>query len=378
MKIIFLVESKFCKRDYERFGIENLLKRGYKDIEVWDLSAWFRPDYSNKYKPKDLIVDENYKSIISKKVAMKLLKLLPSDSLFICIFRPNIKSIAIFNYLNKNKYMYGFLSFGHFPCHSKLSRVRQIINEPILLLEKLVNLILVKIYTLISPPIEANFVLLGGRVATSNYISNKTTLLKAHTLDYDLFLSLRDVSRVGRKKNIVFLDDFGPYHPDDSQRTPISATPYYTMLNNFFENLEVELGMEVVIAPHPRSDYKSIGNPFNRRTISSLSTIQTIKNSDVVISHGSTATSFAVLYNKPMFFMSNNFYPSYSREITNNMANFFQKKPIDISASDFVICGSDFIVDSDVYNLYKELYIKESGTPEKQTWDIFADYLDTI
>ena len=379
MKVIYLVESKFCKRDYDRFGIEILCDRGYSDIEVWDLSAWFRPDYFNKYRPADLIAGENYKSISSNKVAIGLLKLLPRDSIFVCILKPSIKSMAFFSYLNKNNFTYGFLSFGYFPVRGNLYKIKKILNDPLLILKRLVNLISVKMYTLATLSIHANFVILGGGVATSGHINSKTVILKGHTLDYDLFLSADFTSTARKKENIVFLDDNGPNHPDDIDRnTAFTAETYYRVLNNFFNSLEVKLGMEVIIAPHPRSDYKRTGNPFNGRIISDLTTIQTIKESSVVISHGSTATSFAVLYNKPMLFMLNRLYPSYSHEGIKNMAKVFHKEPIDISVSDFIIQDSDLIIDSDAYNFYKELYIKESGTPEKKTWDIFADYLDTI
>jgi hypothetical protein len=288
--------------------------------------------------------------------------------------------MVIFNYLNKNNIKYGFFSFGYFPVHGKFFRMKQALNDPFLILRRLIDLTLVKIYTLTLSPIKANFLMLGGGVATSNYIDNSTTKLKTHTLDYDLFLTLKDIPRrVKQNKYIVFLDDNGPNHPDDIGRNVAFTTKsYYEILNNFFDNLEMKLGMEIIIAPHPRSNYKSIENPFNGRIISSLSTINTVKDSEIVISHASTAISFAVLYNKPMLFMCNKLYPSYAQEGVKNMAAFFNKRTIDISTLDFVIQDSDLAIDYEAYNSYKELYIKESGTPEKPTWDIFADYLDTI
>jgi len=377
MKIVYLVESKFCKRDFDRFGLKTLEGRGYKDIEVWDFSAWFRPHYYRTFFPKDAITGGNYKSVSSSREARNLLEQLPNKSLFIFIFKPNIKSILIFNYLHANNHLYGFLSIGHYPCHSVLSRVKQILREPAFLIEKLVNSIVVKAYSLVSQPIEADFVILGGSISGSPYIGINTTLLKAHTLDYDLFLSSDNDSKIF-SKGIVFLDDYGPYHPDSTNRFKVNASNYYATLNRFFDALELNLGMEIVIAPHPRSDYESKGNPFNGRIISKLSTIQTVKNASVVISHASTAINFAVLFNKPILFMSNSFYPSYSREISRHTANFFNKRVLDVSASELNISDSDLEIDHKIYKSYKELYIKKSGTPEKPVWEIFADYLDFI
>lgn len=39
--------------DYYRFGLDILSKRNYDDIEVWDFSYCFRPDYFKIYTPTD-------------------------------------------------------------------------------------------------------------------------------------------------------------------------------------------------------------------------------------------------------------------------------------------------------------------------------------
>jgi len=379
LKVIYLVESRFTKRDYDRFGIKTLTERG-NDVEVWDLSGWFRPAYFKKYSPPDLLPDGSCKIVLNKRDFLDLLKPPAANSIFICIFRPNIKSLAIFDYLNQKGGKYGFIYFGHYPCHSHISRLRRTLSDPLFVLKRLIDSIIVKLYTLMILPIDANFIILGGASATSSYIGPATKILKAHTLDYDLLLSLEGEPKISHSERyIVYLDDYGPNHPDDiGDNTSIDPAIYYEKLNFFFDKLELELGMKVVIAPHPRSDYKRIGNPFNGRLITDQSTIQSVKNSFLVVSHASTATSFAVLYYKPMLFITTNLYPAYTQEIIKNMAGFFHKTPFDISIADLVISDDDLKVNRQIYNSYKDLYIKESGTPEIKVWSLFADYLDSI
>ena len=52
-RLIFIFLTKFSKRDYQRFGCDIIQKRGY-ELEVWDCSPWFKPEYSLKYKVPDL------------------------------------------------------------------------------------------------------------------------------------------------------------------------------------------------------------------------------------------------------------------------------------------------------------------------------------
>jgi hypothetical protein len=41
-KIIYLIESPFNKRDYERFGIETFIQDGF-EVYVWDFTPFLRP-----------------------------------------------------------------------------------------------------------------------------------------------------------------------------------------------------------------------------------------------------------------------------------------------------------------------------------------------
>ena len=59
-RIIIIVESKFCKRDYDRFGVSIFEKKGFI-VEVWDISPFQRPEYNRTYFPPD---PTNFKGLI--------------------------------------------------------------------------------------------------------------------------------------------------------------------------------------------------------------------------------------------------------------------------------------------------------------------------
>jgi hypothetical protein len=381
LKIIYIVESKFFKRDYDIFGIDLLFRRGYEDIEVWDCSQWLRPNYFKSYSHSAEIFEKYVKKVPSEKSIEKLFQTLPEENIFICIFGINSKSSSIFNYLNKHQCKYGFTSFGHLPKYGMVKSIIKMLKRPIALkrlpsiLNSRLNLIKFK-YQAIESSIKPDFVIFGGKVASNKYVIKKTTIIKSHYLDYDSFLSLEKLPEASKNKRYaVFLDDFGPYHPDNTKK--IDAKEYYTMINIFFDYMEKILDMDIVIAPHPRADYLE-ENPFNGRSIIMESTASIVKGSNIVITRNSTAVSYAVMYRKPIVFVDSDMFPYVERELGKSMADFFFKPVINMNALNFTIQNDFFFVNEKIYKSYHELYIKESNTPEKQSWGIFADYLDTF
>ena len=86
---------------------------------------------------------------------------------------------------------------------------------------------------------------------------------------------------------------------------PPFATPkkYYKSLKKFFDLIEQNLNTKVIIATHPRSNYKNLNSFFGKRkTINYKKTNDFISRSLAVISYTSTAMNFAIIHNKPIIF----------------------------------------------------------------------------
>ena len=72
--------------------------------------------------------------------------------------------------------------------------------------------------------------------------------------------------------------------------------------------MQRKTNMNIVVAVHPRSNYKEIENQFNNFDIISGSTISLVQKANFVFGHMSTSMNFAVLYNKPIIFLDSNNY----------------------------------------------------------------------
>ena len=127
--------------------------------------------------------------------------------------------------------------------------------------------------------------------------------------DYEKFLSV-DLSqeRLLPYKYIVFIDQYFPLHPDLQMDEPnidynALVAPYFASMNHFFDTIENETGLPVIIAPHPSAHYNK--NPYNGRKMMYYKTAELIKDCEAVCMHGSNALNFVALWNKPLMLINN-------------------------------------------------------------------------
>ena len=107
---------------------------------------------------------------------------------------------------------------------------------------------------------------------------------------------------------VVFLDSPFWDHPDFKMTgitPPLDADKYYKALLQMFDRIEQQYNVEIVIAGHPRCDYNDQEKRFGVRRVYAMKTAELVKDSAMVISHVSTAVSFAVHYRKPILFITN-------------------------------------------------------------------------
>ena len=267
-RVIFFFGTKFTQRDYRRFGFEIIQKRGYS-VEAWDLTPWWKPDYSENYTPPDPIEFSGHKVFKTyTKTKVALASLSKTD----IIFDP--WSISFSDKFYKiNDVKIGTWLLGLEPNNFDNRNIKyyydKIIANPFQLIFALKRKIL-NMFGFIRSP---DFLLTGGKAAQNHiyYLKNRNKdIIKAHALDYDLYLDKEKDVNI-KLNNIsgpfaVFLDEDIPFHPDYLHLEVDAFCPsdiYYPEINKFFEKFREETGLKVMIAAHPRSDYKKRGNPYD-------------------------------------------------------------------------------------------------------------------
>lgn len=169
-------------------------------------------------------------------------------------------------------------------------------------------------------------------------LSSNSTVFRTHAYnnpDYDNYKFNHELPII-QSDYIVFCDIYFPHHPDlkihYGSKLCINDQHYYMLMNKVFKNLEEKYNMPVIIAAHPKSNYK--GNEFNGRRIIKYKTNNLICNSKGVITHHSASLSYVMLSNKPLIFINVddfNIYPCL-RNIIKDLACSLGHKWFDINS----------------------------------------------
>ena len=138
-----------------------------------------------------------------------------------------------------------------------------------------------------------------------------------------------------------------------------------------------KIGTWLILA-HPRSDYSDKVGVFGRREIIYGNTVKLVKSAKLVLLHASTSISYAVLYKKPVIFMSCSAYLKIRiYYMSFRMAKILKTGAIvDIcNSGTYEVAHDLFSIDNDAYEEYKRNFIKSNGMPEKKIWDVFTELI---
>ncbi|MFA5316231.1 MAG: hypothetical protein WC369_02270 [Dehalococcoidales bacterium] len=392
-EICFFIQTPLTKRDYERFGVEILRSRGFK-VTFLDLTGMLNPDYVNNYKPPD---PSDYERVVPINKLLDLSKYLKENDIcmgvdLICSGENGIL-ISMYTELNKYDVKYASIQVNSTPdspgcgvnvkrsCFGeKIKRARECLKHPIKNVKEIRKRRRLSSY--VKDAQRPVMIIKGGTAKTFRFpeAAKDTRLIYAHTFDYDLYLRrrLHGSGAVAKNSHFVFLDEYNPFHPDmllsENEGFTLDPDIYYGKLGRFFSRIEEETGLPVKIAAHPRSRYDLHPDYFQGRDVILGSTIELVFDAKAVLAHASTSINFAVLYGKPIIFLTSNEInkTNYARSIE-NMSRQFNKRPINVDENMNIHLDDELRMDEGAYKEYYESYIKAPGTPEKPLWEIVAD-----
>lgn len=199
--------------------------------------------------------------------------------------------------------------------------------------------------------------------------------------DYERFRFDNKETLLG-EKYIVFCDIYFPFHTDIQyfikDKGQYSGEHYHTTMKRYFDYLEAKYKMPVVIAAHPKSDYK--GDEFGNRKIIKYETDNLVKNASMATLHLCNAISFAILKDIPIALIGTADYfriPDIKRGLYNLSKNILG---LDYYNLDHVDFGKiEFRkVDKDRREDYIYSYLTSKETEDKLNADTLREYLSDM
>lgn len=319
MKIIILDHEPFTDRKNQHYFIKEFLMKGI-EVEFWSL--WKILPYSKGVDYKNQATEKFVKYYTSKNTFIVDLKSLdPSNTFIIIEIWFNSDSLYIFKQLKSNDLKWSRIEYYHNPTtnfyDSDIAAEPQKLSLQTRILE-LARIALIpknlKFYYLQKFKEQKFRDLLTSDLSfiTGNFSGNFNLSKEYISIDYfdvESFNIEKEKDSILSYPYVVFADIYLGKHPDQEINgggNYLDTDLYYKKLNHFFDQIEDKLNMPVVIAAHPKSDYKD--NEFNSRLCIKNETANLIINSKLLIQHCSLSISFALLNNiKVIQFYDNSF-----------------------------------------------------------------------
>ena len=358
--------------------LDNFYGKGY-EVEFWDVSNIIQKNNQVNTTDKNIrIIDiETTSSLIKNILELEI------NKVFIIITIPYVyQSLSIYRILSKYNLNTVFFSWGEMPnlIHQKniLTKLLNLykINKNIYqFIKNMYQRQVVKLYRKLNLINKYSICFAAGDLCNSLAYSDKLTPI--NLCDYDQ--NLKNSEQIVKGKYAVFLDINLPFNSDVELQGLVKIDPqeYYMALNKFFDLFEKKYDLKIVIAAHPKSNYKK--DIFGNREIYFLKTPQLIKFCEHVLLHYSTALSYAILNYKPVtFFTTDQMKYTYEYHMGKLLSEHI-KQPF-VSLTDINIDNFSFKedIDHDVYDKYKYNYIVSKESEGKLSFPLIENTIATF
>ena len=227
--------------------------------------------------------------------------------------------------------------------------------------------------------INPDYVVVGGIKPEQLIKSVTSKSIRAHNWDFDFILNDEKPEDLS-DNHVLFLDEDACYHSDYITLgiSPFASPKnYFPTMNRGLNKIATAFNSNVIVAAHPRSDYKNRPDTFQFPILKGC-TYDLIKNAKLLVSHGSTSLQLAVLFRKPILLVTTDeienswgsgICAAFGLELEKSLINFDHLT----TSPDLLSCS---VVDDKLYDAYIENYIKQNNTPMKSVWEIVADELE--
>lgn len=380
--LIILYAYPFTQRDYERFAV-NYLQSKFK-VVILDITPWVSPVNYAKYKDMRVFVLEyvliNNRSEFNNFLASLQLSRPP---IVLDSFVPTFKTISVYRKFRKLNSLFIQLHLGVLPLiQIKPGRVQKAFKIA-LHFYNFPKLVYRRIVRNLNKNIPDIAFIAGKCVKDSRAVKLAKRQVLAHSFDYDLWLKLNNTNTVPLFKGAyaVFLDEDMVSHPDYERLNltpPATAKKYYSALKNFFNYIESTYKLKVIIAVHPRNRMVHSENAELGHECIYGKTAELVKHSSLVLIHQSTSQSFAVLWRKPLLFLtSNEILDSWMSPHIFCHAELVGRNVVNIDKTEEYSSHSRdlFDVNNDLYVEYQENYLKMSDAEDKTLGEVLVDTL---
>lgn len=371
-KIVFVSFLRLTTRVERDWYIKDLLERGV-EVEYWDVVRALRQPHEevDSIKPPYLLYFQTL-----KEIEARLRQPDYDNAIFVLLITYTGGFTNIYALLSRYNRKMSFIARSNMPTNPKPAwkKVAERWANPAWLLRLAYGIGKAKAMRRLGFVKPFDMVFAAGRVAMrTNLFARRVIPINAH--DYDEFVRVRSApTRLVDARYAVFLDINLPYQSDLAVcgLPVIAAAEYFAAMNGFFQRIERELGMQVVVAAHPKTAYGA--ERFEGRTTMRGRTAELVRDASLVLTHTSTSLSYAVLNRKPLMFTHTEaMRREYKDTVMRELANFatYLNAPL-VNAEGFNDGLSMPTVDEGRYAAYQYDFLTSTESEGQSSRDIFC------
>ena len=395
VKILLLVDQPLDERNFDRFGLKTWIERGWT-VELWDLTPLAYPRVWQKHLQLGGTLKhfQGYYPIGSKSDLRRRYRKLRNTSHFIDFTGDYLLSARVKAHLIRQGIVRVICATGSIPSPDDraighfASKLRLAVSMgPMRAIKAAINALGQR---LTASFVRPGLVVVSGTKSMPAPVSgHMPDIIRAHNLDYDIYLRVGRSGVQREKQFIAFIDQDYCFHPEYIyQGVPAVVTPdkYFPAVCKGLRAISHALDMDIRIAAHPRSAYQQrVTDYFEEIPIEYGKTADLIRDCSVVVCHDSTAIQLAVLYAKPVIFFSTDqlnslqFDGMRKQEVIAHFASELGKSAINVDRElEGVNWRKELSVDLGKYAQYKGKYIKIDGSGELPCWEIVGRHLENL
>lgn len=378
-KVIYISFVRLSDKVSRDWYIDFLISEGVV-VEYWDVVALVLGDYFEAAAK-----DARYLRVL--KTYRELEKLLNQasnrDAYYVVIVTYAWFSLRLYRLLSRMDCKMVYVMWGAVPVHprNRWARFALILSDPLGITRRLFSRAVCSLCRRAGLVKPFDIIFAGGKVMmTCGTFARKTVPINSG--DFEQYRKVQQLAspRLLKSEYVVFLDVYLAHHVDNRVCgwSTIEPRGYYAALNRFFRQVESQFGLRVVIAAHPRADYRS-ANPFEGRLIFQGQTPEVVRDSVFVISHSSLSQSQAILNMKPIVFvytneMKNVYKYTYINEIydASEYLNASLYNLDEINESSRILVKE---VDRERYERYKYNFLVSRESESRSSAEIFLETL---
>jgi hypothetical protein len=380
-KVIYISYVRLSDKTSRDWFIDYLIDKGIT-VEYWDVVALVRDEYDEAAaKTADYLRTFRTYSELEKML------LLPENknAYYVMVVIYAGFTIRLFRLLSKYNCRMLNIEWGEVPSNriNRWWKLSSAFSKPLRLTARLYYMVKAIVYRKLKLVKPFDIVFAAGQKILANS-QHASKVIPINYADYDLYkkVKLENAASIVEGRYAVFLDSYLPHHSDLKVAGWPAIMPYeyYASLAKFFKQIEAQYKIKVVIAAHPRADYRA-ANPFCNREIHNGRTAELVKGADFVIVHSSYSQSHAILNKKPIVFI-------YTNEMLSTYKHTLMNEIFDCAAYlDAAIYNIDRITQSDqilikdinlgCYENYKYDFLTTHETEDTTSREIFWQAINT-